>query len=128
MPATAENPPCPWCTDHPLYRDYHDNEWGVPCADDRKLFEFLVLESAQAGLNWLTILKKREAYARAFAGFDAHKVARFSDRKVDALVADAGIVRNRAKISSAVNNARAEGPELIEPRAAPGRPEQGELF
>jgi DNA-3-methyladenine glycosylase I len=86
---------------------YHDEEWGVPLQDDEKLFEFLVLEGAQAGLSWLTILRKRAAYRRAFAEFDAERVARFDRRKVAALMKDAGIVRNRAKIEATVGNARA---------------------
>jgi DNA-3-methyladenine glycosylase I len=86
---------------------YHDREWGVPVRDDRRLFEFLILEGAQAGLSWITILKKRDAYRRAFAGFDPRRVARFSGRDVRRLLADAGIVRNRAKIEAAVTNARA---------------------
>lgn len=97
---------CPWCGDDPLYQAYHDREWGVPTTDDRKLFEFLVLESAQAGLNWLTILRKREGYRKAFADFDAEKVARFTPKKVERLLADPGIVRNRLKIESAIDNAR----------------------
>lgn len=97
---------CGWCLNDPLYRRYHDEEWGVPCRDDRTLFEFLVLESAQAGLSWLTILRKREHYRRAFAGFDAGAVAGFDQRQVDSLLQDSGIVRNRAKIGSAINNAR----------------------
>ncbi len=97
---------CSWCTDHPLYEDYHDTEWGVPCRDDGKLFEFLILESAQAGLSWITILKKRDNYRRAFANFDAEKVARFNRRSVERLMNDAGIVRNRLKIESAISNAR----------------------
>ena len=97
---------CGWCGDDPLYQHYHDTEWGVPCYDDNKLFEFLVLESAQAGLSWITILRKRENYRRAFAGFDAQKVARFNSRSVARLLGDAGIVRNRMKIESAINNAR----------------------
>lgn len=97
---------CPWCGDDPLYQVYHDREWGVPTTDDRKLFEFLVLESAQAGLNWLTILRKREGYRKAFANFDAEKVARFTPKKVERLLADPGIVRNRLKIESAIGNAR----------------------
>jgi DNA-3-methyladenine glycosylase I len=96
---------CSWCGDDPLYVDYHDREWGVPCTDDGKLFEFLVLESAQAGLNWLTILRKREGYRHAFAGFDPHKVAAFQQRDVDRLLGNPDIVRNRLKVESAVNNA-----------------------
>lgn len=91
----------------PLYVEYHDAEWGVPVFDDRRLFEFLILEGAQAGLSWLTILRKREAYRRAFAGFDPRKVARFDEQKVASLLLDPSIVRNRAKVQSAVQNARA---------------------
>jgi DNA-3-methyladenine glycosylase I len=98
---------CAWSGSDPLYVEYHDREWGVPVHDDPTLFEFLVLEGAQAGLSWITILRKREAYRRAFAGFDPARVARFSARKQQALLADAGIVRNRAKIASAIENARA---------------------
>src|ERR1043166_3110315 len=98
---------CTWPGNDPLYVAYHDDEWGVPVHDDRLLFEFLVLEGAQAGLRWITILRKREAYQRAFGGFDPRKVARFDKRKVSALLADAGIVRNRAKIESAIKNAKA---------------------
>ena len=98
---------CGWPGADPLYVGYHDREWGVPLHDDRALFEFLVLEGAQAGLSWLTILRKREAYRRAFRGFDPQKVARFSKRDVARLLADAGIVRNRLKIESAVRNAKA---------------------
>lgn len=97
---------CGWCGTDPLYVAYHDTEWGVPVHDDRMLFEFLILEGAQAGLSWITILKKREAYRRAFAGFDAGKVARFGPRQVERLLADAGIVRNRLKIEAAINNAQ----------------------
>jgi DNA-3-methyladenine glycosylase I len=86
---------------------YHDEEWGVPLHDDRKLFEFLILEGAQAGLSWVTILRKREAYRRAFDDFDAAKIARFSATQVERLLADPGIVRNRAKIEAAIGNARA---------------------
>ena len=93
--------------DDPLYRDYHDREWGVPVHDDRVMFEFLVLEGAQAGLSWGTILRKRENYRRAFDGFDPAKVARFNRKKVNALLRNAGIVRNRLKIESAVQNAKA---------------------
>ena len=98
---------CGWCGTDPLYVRYHDEEWGVPVHDDRKLFEFLILEGAQAGLSWLTILRKREAYRRAFAGFDPERVARFDARKVGQLLRDPGIVRNRLKVESAVRNARA---------------------
>ena len=103
MPTTAR---CPWPTT-PLYVAYHDTEWGVPLHDEHRLFEFLVLEGAQAGLSWLTILNKRENYRRAFDGFEPAKVARFNARKIAALLADPGIVRNRQKIESAVRNARA---------------------
>jgi DNA-3-methyladenine glycosylase I len=98
---------CGWCGTDPLYVRYHDEEWGVPVHDDRKLFEFLILEGAQAGLSWLTILRKREAYRRAFAAFDPERVARFDARKVGQLLRDPGIVRNRLKVESAVRNARA---------------------
>jgi DNA-3-methyladenine glycosylase I len=98
---------CGWAGSDPLYIDYHDKEWGVPVSDDRQLFEFLVLEGAQAGLSWITILKKRPAYRKAFAGFDPRKVARFDAKKVAALMQDAGIVRNRLKIASAIRNAKA---------------------
>jgi DNA-3-methyladenine glycosylase I len=91
----------------PLYVVYHDEEWGVPSHDERHLFEMLVLEGAQAGLSWSTILRKRENYRRAFAGFEVEKVARFGDRDVERLLGDAGIVRNRLKIESAIANARA---------------------
>ncbi|HNX49299.1 MAG TPA: DNA-3-methyladenine glycosylase I [Thermoanaerobaculaceae bacterium] len=98
---------CPWAGSTELYQRYHDDEWGVPTHDDRRHFEFLVLESAQAGLSWETILRKREGYRRAFAGFDPEAVARFGDADVARLLADAGIVRNRLKIASAIGNARA---------------------
>jgi len=98
---------CAWAGTDPLYVAYHDEEWGVPVHDDRVLFEFLVLEGAQAGLSWITILRKREAYRRAFAGFDPAKVAKFDKRKVASLLRDEGIVRNRLKIESAIKNARA---------------------
>lgn len=97
---------CDWAR-KPLDIEYHDREWGVPVHDDRLLFEFLVLEGAQAGLSWSTILAKRPAYREAFANFDAAKVARFDDKKVSALLADAGIVRNRLKILAAIENAKA---------------------
>jgi len=98
---------CGWCGADPLYVAYHDEEWGVPVVDDRKLFEFLILEGAQAGLSWITILRKREAYRKAFADFDAREVARFGARQVRKLLADPGIVRNKLKVESAVSNARA---------------------
>lgn len=97
---------CNWVRGDDLYQQYHDQEWGVPCYDDGKLFEFLVLESAQAGLSWLTILRKRDNYRRAFADFNAEKVARFNRRSVERLMQDAGIVRNRQKIAAAIGNAR----------------------
>ncbi len=98
---------CWWCGDDPLYAAYHDLEWGVPVHDDRTLFEFLLLEGAQAGLSWITILRRREGYRRAFAGFDPAAVARFGEEEIAALLADPGIVRNRQKIRSAIANARA---------------------
>ncbi|ACB77379.1 DNA-3-methyladenine glycosylase I [Opitutus terrae] len=103
MPAPR---PCPW-PKTPLDLKYHDTEWGVPLHDDRRLFEFLILEGAQAGLSWSTILAKRENYRRAFDGFDARKIARYDQRKIDALLADAGIVRNRLKIAATIQNAKA---------------------
>ena len=98
---------CPWATTDPAYVAYHDEEWGVPLHDDRRLFEMLVLEGAQAGLSWLTILKRRENYRRAFDGFDPQAVARYGDPEIARLLADAGIIRNRLKINSAVTNAQA---------------------
>ena len=98
---------CAWAGNDPLYCDYHDREWGVPVHDDRLLFEFLTLEGAQAGLSWITILRKREAYRRAFAGFDPAVVATFDESRQAELMADAGIVRNRLKIASTITNARA---------------------
>lgn len=97
---------CPWCGDDPLYIDYHDGEWGVPVHDDSRLFEMLVLEGAQAGLSWLTILRKRENYRKAFSNFDIKKVAAFSEGDYNRLFADPGIVRNRLKIRSAIKNAQ----------------------
>ncbi len=98
---------CPWPGDDPLMIDYHDREWGVPVHDDRLHFEYLVLDAAQAGLSWRTVLHKRENYRRAFAGFDPAKVARFTERRIARLLTDAGLIRNRLKIESAVKNARA---------------------
>ena len=98
---------CPWCGSDPLYVAYHDEEWGVPSHDDRQLFEMLILEGAQAGLSWITILRKRDAYRAAFAEFDPVAVAGFTPRRVERLLLDAGIVRNRLKVAGAVRNARA---------------------
>ncbi len=98
---------CSWCNGEKIYQDYHDNEWGVPVYEDRTLFEFLVLEGAQAGLSWITILKKRENYREAFDGFDFKKVALYTEADVERLMGDSGIVRHRGKILSAINNAKA---------------------
>jgi len=98
---------CVWAGSDPLYREYHDSEWGVPVHDDRLLFEFLILEGAQAGLSWITILKKRDAYRRAFAGFHPQTVAGFTESQLAQLLADPGIVRNRLKLASTLANARA---------------------
>ncbi len=98
---------CDWCLKDPLYIHYHDEEWGVPVHDDRKLFEFLVLEGAQAGLSWLTILRKREGYRKAFADFDPQKVVRFTEKRIEKLLQDPAIIRNNLKVRSAVTNARA---------------------
>jgi DNA-3-methyladenine glycosylase I len=112
MPARAPLPPadtkrrCAWARD-PLDIRYHDEEWGVPVHDDRTLFEFLTLEGAQAGLSWVTILRKRQGYRRAFVAFDPGRVARFSTSRVERLLGDSGIVRNRAKIEATIGNARA---------------------
>ena len=102
----AENRRCTWCGDDPLYQQYHDREWGVPCRDDRTLFEFVVLEGAQAGLSWITVLRKRETYRKAFANFDVRRVAAFDDSDVERLLQDPGIVRNRLKVASTITNAR----------------------
>lgn len=98
---------CDWVTQAPLYQAYHDEEWGVPVRDDRSLFEFLILEGAQAGLSWYTVLKKRENYRAAFANFDVGAVAAFDADKVEDLMGDSGIIRNRLKINSAICNAKA---------------------
>lgn len=98
---------CDWSTSDPLYMAYHDREWGVPTHDDRRLFEFLILEGAQAGLSWLTILKKREDYRLAFDGFDPRKVAQYDTTRIQELMNNPGIVRNRSKLEAAVSNARA---------------------
>lgn len=98
---------CRWVSDDPFLEKYHDEEWGLPAHDDRKLFELLILEGVQAGLSWLTVLKKRENYRRAFDGFDAEKIALYDSKKVERLMHDEGIIRNRLKIKAAVENARA---------------------
>ena len=97
---------CPWSTTDPLYIAYHDTEWGVPVHDDRTLFEFLILEGAQAGLSWITILRKRENYRKAFDRFDPVKIADYDAKKIKSLLADAGIVRNRLKIVASIQNAK----------------------
>jgi len=97
---------CDWSGTDPVYVDYHDREWGVPVWDDRKQFEFLVLESAQAGLSWITILKRREGYRRLYEGFDPELVARFDEVRIQSMLQDTGIIRNRKKIESSINNAR----------------------
>ena len=98
---------CPWSTTDPLYVRYHDEEWGVPVHHDKKLFEFITLEGAQAGLSWITILRKRENYRKAFDGFNPEKIARYDITKIDSLMQNPGIIRNRLKINSAVTNAKA---------------------
>ena len=108
MPGDLAKKRCAWVNvDDPLMLQYHDREWGVPVHDDRKHFEFLILEGAQAGLSWSTVLKKREAYRRAFAGFDPARVARFTAQRIEKLIQDPGIIRNRLKIESSVRNAKA---------------------
>ena len=97
---------CGWATNDPIYIKYHDEEWGVPVHDDKKLFEFIILEGAQAGLSWLTILKRRPGYRKAFANFDVEKVARFTPEKIEKLLLDPGIIRNRLKVNAAVTNAK----------------------
>ncbi|MDF2948682.1 MAG: DNA-3-methyladenine glycosylase [Sedimentibacter sp.] len=96
---------CPWCGNDELYVNYHDEEWGVPVHEDKKHFEFLVLESAQAGLNWLTVLRKRENYRKAYDDFDVDKVCRYAEHKVEELLQNSGIIRNRKKIEASINNA-----------------------
>eukprot|EP01133_Synstelium_polycarpum_P011350 gene11350-13232_t len=102
----AEEIRCGWCGTDPLYQKYHDQEWGKPVYDDQVLFEFLILEGAQAGLSWITILKRREAYRKAFAGFDVRKVAAFKQEDVERLMNDPGIIRNRLKVNGAISNAK----------------------
>ena len=98
---------CDWCTNDPIYMDYHDTEWGVPIHNDRDFFEFLILEGAQAGLSWITILKRRENYRKAYDHFDPEVVARYGGGKIASLLADPGIIRNKLKVNSSVTNARA---------------------
>ncbi len=98
---------CNWAGNNPIYVKYHDKEWGVPVHDDKKLFEFIILEGAQAGLSWLTILKRRSGYRKAFSSFNVEKVARFTPKKVEKLLLDPGIIRNKLKVNSAVTNAQA---------------------
>ncbi len=97
---------CDWCITTPLYKKYHDEEWGIPLRDERRLFEMLILEGAQAGLSWITILNKRDNYRAAYDNFDVHKVAKYGENKVAALLEDAGIVRNRLKIRASITNAQ----------------------
>jgi DNA-3-methyladenine glycosylase I len=107
MAKTEREQRCGWATSDPLYIAYHDQEWGVPLHDDRKLFELLCLEGAQAGLSWITILRKRENYRRAFDRFDPRKIARYNEAKIEALLEDPGIIRNRLKINAFIENAKA---------------------
>jgi len=102
----TERKRCTWCGNDPLYQQYHDREWGVPCRDDQTLFEYVTLEGAQAGLSWITVLRKRETYRKAFAEFDVHKVAAFDQEDIERLLEDPGIVRNRLKVASTISNAR----------------------
>ncbi|MCC5886671.1 MAG: DNA-3-methyladenine glycosylase I [Gammaproteobacteria bacterium] len=123
---------CDWCGDDPLYVAYHDEEWGVPCRDERALFELMILEGMQAGLSWLTILRKRQGFRLAFRGFDPEVIAHFEERDRQRLLADAGIVRNRAKIDATIGNAqalldlRARGIDFVDWiwDSVDGRPEQ----
>jgi len=107
MTSIAEIKRCPWCGDDPLYQAYHDNEWGQPLYDDQRLFELLILEGAQAGLNWITVLRKREAYREAFWQFKPEKIACLNAEHVEVLLQNPGIIRNRLKIESAITNAKA---------------------
>jgi len=106
MTAKTDQKRCAWAGSDPLYQAYHDREWGVPVHDDRKLFEFLILEGAQAGLSWITVLKKRENYRKAYDNFDPQKVARYGTKKVTELLNNAGIIRNRLKIAASISNAQ----------------------
>lgn len=106
MPSSKKIVRCAWVTEDPLYIDYHDTEWGVPIFEDRLLFEFLILEGAQAGLSWLTVLKKRENYRHCFDQFDAEKIARYKVKKIEKLLSNPGIIRNRLKIEATIQNAK----------------------
>lgn len=107
MSASLSKPRCPWPGEDPLYQRYHDKEWGVPVRSDNKLFEFIILEGVQAGLSWITVLRKRENYRKAFDNFDWNKIARYDDHKLAQLLQNPGIVRNRLKVKAAVTNAKA---------------------
>jgi DNA-3-methyladenine glycosylase I len=107
MPANKSRARCPWPGDDPLYQRYHDTEWGVPVRSDKKLFEFLILEGVQAGLSWITVLRKREAYRAAYDNFDWDKIAQYDARKVEELMNNAGIIRNRLKVKASITNAKA---------------------
>lgn len=106
-PSPAPRPRCFWVSDEPLYLAYHDEEWGVPVHDERKLFEMLILEGAQAGLSWITVLRRRESYREAFDQFDAEKIARYGPKKIAELLTNEGIIRNRAKVEATIANAQA---------------------
>jgi DNA-3-methyladenine glycosylase I len=112
---TANLPRCAWVSDDPLYIAYHDEEWGVPVHDERHLFEMLTLEGAQAGLSWITILRRREGYRKAFHGFDVGRIARYREKDIERLMADPGIIRNRAKIEATIKNAQAVLDQFAEP-------------
>ncbi|MGI1679232.1 MAG: DNA-3-methyladenine glycosylase I [Cellvibrionaceae bacterium] len=107
MTAKTKNKRCSWCHGDELYENYHDTEWGIPLYDDKKLFEFLLLEGAQAGLSWITVLKKREGYRKAYDDFNPEKIARYSEKKIEKLLQNPNIIRNRLKVHSAVKNAQA---------------------
>ena len=108
MTTTVSQPKrCEWCSDDPIYQSYHDSEWGVPNYDDQTLFEFLLLEGAQAGLSWITVLRKREGYRKAYHDFNAEKIARYTDKKIASLLENPNIIRNRLKVQSAIKNAKA---------------------
>ena len=107
METKKQNNRCSWCGSNILYVDYHDKEWGVPVYDDKTLFEFLILETFQAGLSWITVLRKRENFRKAFDQFDYHKIAKYNERKFESLLQDAGIIRNKLKIKAAISNANA---------------------